>query len=1698
MEGARQVHVAAGSGTYDVWIGFELFAKIGPLLQKDGFKASSLVIITDDTVSRLHGVKVESLKGAVVSSGVCAKEKVLYYEVKGGEKTKTREVKTQVEDFLLQNQCDKKTVLVALGGGVIGDLVGFIAATYYRGIRFIQIPTTFLAMVDSSVGGKTAVNTPYGKNLIGAIKQPCYVFADLDFFSTLDDRNMANGMAEVIKSGLTSLPDLFVACEENAPSYREDKEFLLRVVFEAVKFKADVVMQDENDSGLRNILNFGHSIGHAVELLPANKWLHGECVSVGCVYELMAARALGRCSAELVQRAEKCFQSYKLPTMLNPPFIDVEGAMRNLAMDKKNRGGVIFLIIVEDTDGIVVLPGSKSIANRALLLAAIGEGPCVLENLPACEDIRVMLAALSGPLRVGASWQTGAAGSGVMANGHGGGGGPFESALKLKAPQPLSVPGMGLSGGGAGSSSLEGSLLGSEFVLKNGVLEVWVENAGTVARLLTPILCLFLLRGNKESFASVRVDGNKRMRVRPIKDLADCIEAALPCIQITYGAKEGCLPIEISRRAGHNASFPGGELRLNNKISSQFVSAMLMLAPLAESPVTLILNDMQKDAQGNLQAVSQPYIDMTVRMMEEWGASVKRVAPDRYVVPPGKHRNPPRYAVEADASAASYPLAWAAMTGGEVSVNMEVTENPLQGDAHFVDVLRELGCDVRRRPGWTTVKGVGQLGEGLVEKMTREGENAEPLRLDMSTMTDTFLTAAVLLARVSQTAYCSSSFPASKAVAEIVNVENQRVKECNRIGAMHDNLSRAGAVIEELQDGLRFFPSPPTSAECPQQSVVVECHSDHRIAMAMAIYAAVRGRLIIPEWRCVEKTFSDYWDVLASDLGVRFKGCGIEAETDPGGSSHGKRSLVLIGMRNSGKTRLGKEAAEVLSEGLREEGQKGEEEERSGWGFSDLDELFPFDIGTFVKEHGWAAFRKEESDLLKKTLLQKETGEESSGSSSASPVVPGGCRVVACGGGVVEAPGAMELLQKEVPTLGGSVVWVRLTDEDVITFNKEDKKKPAYGESIEEVFGRRKEKYREASSFEFVAPPFSSFKNNRNNFWAAVHRAFGNFSRAIALPPPPILRGSQFLSLTMKDLTQEKKISTMASDVDALEIRVDLLEESLQTGRELGLQVFHVRNQTSVPLLITYRSGKEGGKGVEEESRMLEVLRDAMRFGVEFIDVESRLSEDAKRSIAAMKPGNTKVVLSKHFLPPSEVPQADGVAGALLDLAAETAITPDVLKVVFSTDEDGAAGVTRIQAGVASVCEQNSLTGPTLRGKQIICMAMGRRGVLSRVLNEAFTPVTHRLLPTAAAPGQLEGSVVRDLRSDLSLPVKQFFVFGKPVGKSASPPLYNSLFRQKSFPGIYSRYETADPLDIRQLMRTSVFWGASVTIPLKEKVAALLDSVTPQAKKVGAVNTIWRTGDGKFHGTNTDLIAIEKGIRIHMEELPADGAETEQKSAKRSRTAKAKAKASPSSSVPKVVGNGLVLGAGGAARAACFACQRLGLRLFVWNRTGSKAETLSREFSGEPWECEEVPEGGFQAIIGTIPGTSLPPLKDDVFTKSGKKPPVVIEMAYLPKETKLTERAAEFGCPIVFGIDILIEQGLEQARLYTGEKISEDEIKIASADVYAFYEGVKESYYAEKGKTGGGEAKGAAKGAAAAAGASERDSMGDVKMGGQE
>ena len=303
-----------------------------------------LVIITDDHIAPLYAQPLQIfLQQHQLTVNIIS--------IAHGEAIKTRETKATIEDQLCQLGCGRDTCIIALGGGVVTDLAGFVAATYCRGIPVIYIPTSLLAMVDAAIGGKTAVNTPYGKNLIGTFTQPQAVFLDIDTLSTLPEHEYINAFAEVIKHALIVDPNYFSLLANNVTAIKaRNKDVLMRIIKRSCEIKRDIVEADEKETGMRELLNFGHTVGHAIELVTDYHIPHGQAVAIGIVLESYLSWQMGLLTQDSFQSIKTIFTDYGIALTLpniDTKAIGIEQLKQAMTLDKKSRNKVPRFVLLQ-------------------------------------------------------------------------------------------------------------------------------------------------------------------------------------------------------------------------------------------------------------------------------------------------------------------------------------------------------------------------------------------------------------------------------------------------------------------------------------------------------------------------------------------------------------------------------------------------------------------------------------------------------------------------------------------------------------------------------------------------------------------------------------------------------------------------------------------------------------------------------------------------------------------------------------------------------------------------------------------------------------------------------------------------------------------------------------------------------------------------------------------------------------------------------------------------------------------------------------------------------------------------------------------------------------------------------------------------------------------------------------------------------
>ncbi|KAK6456711.1 pentafunctional arom polypeptide, shikimate 5-dehydrogenase [Scheffersomyces xylosifermentans] len=1357
--------------------------------------SSTYVIITDTNMGRTAPFAKLHAKFDSRIKEIRPESRLLFYSVSPGENNKNRETKAAVEDFLLQQGCTRDTVILAVGGGVIGDMIGFVAATFMRGVRVVQIPTTLLAMVDSSVGGKTAIDTPLGKNFIGAFHQPEFVFADVSFLETLPTRQFINGMAEVVKTAaiwneeeFTRLENfsktfLDVVSKEN-PDLRSIEPELVKTVLESIKVKAFVVSSDEKEAGLRNLLNFGHTIGHAIEAVLTPQALHGECVSIGMIKEAELARYLGVLPPVAVARLSKCLLAYGLPVTIDDKdflkkvgnkrhYVEIDTLLKKMAIDKKNDGSKIRCVILEAigkcyqlkahqvskqdlsfvlTDevlvhpfekdvtpatNVIIPPGSKSISNRALILAALGSGTVRIKNLLHSDDTKHMLAAVAS--LKGAEISTEDNGETIVVSGRGG-----------------------------------------DLVTCDE--QLYLGNAGTASRFLTTVASLVGV--NPESSEHVILTGNARMQERPIGPLVDALRANGS--EIEYLNREGSLPLKVKAGKG----LKGGRIELAATISSQYVSSILMGAPYAKEAVTLSL-------VGG-KPISQLYIDMTIDMMKSFGINVTTSTTEEYTyhIPKGTYVNPKEYVIESDASSATYPLAFAALTGTTCTVP-NIGSSSLQGDARFaVDVLRPMGCKVEQSATSTTVTGPPR-------------GHLRPLpHVDMEPMTDAFLTASVVAAVAKDKDQSTS----------ITGIANQRVKECDRIAAMVSQLSKFGVKANELPDGIEIHGVDIDDLVTPStEKRGVKTYDDHRVAMSFSLLAGLcKQPVLIQERSCTGKTWPGWWDTLHSKFKATLDGYELPFNVEDVTSlaekhANGSKSIIVIGMRAAGKSTLSKWMASFLNFKL-----------------LDLDDALEAKVGTdirsFIKENGWEEFRKQEAILAKESFSRYSDGY-----------------VLSTGGGIVEGEEARESLKAYIKS-GGIVLHLHRDLDETVEFLSADTTRPAYVDEIKEVWTRREQWYHECSNYHFYSSHCSSeleFKHLRESFVRYLKTITG-----LQITQVPTKR-SVYTTLPFEDLTEVAgSLEDITNGSTAVELRVDLLKDYSKTF--VADQTAILRKSINLPIIYSVKTESQGGKFSDDDIETLqELLQLGIKLGVQYLEVQLNFLNELLEKVFETKKF-TRIIASYVDTTGSlkwsnvewknrynqgvslnaDIVKLVGYASTFQDnLELETFKSTCSLKPLIAYNNGEQGKLSRVL---------NPILTPVTHA--LIPTELKEEGILSAPeINKAYAEIG-------------------------GLTEKHFWIIGHPVGHSRSPPLHNAAYKTLSLPYVFDRFDTSDAEEaFKKLIKEDKnFGGLAVTMPLKVDIMKFIDELSDSATTIGAVNTVipLEGKPGKYYGDNTDWVGI--------------------------------------------------------------------------------------------------------------------------------------------------------------------------------------------------------------------------------------------------
>ncbi|MDR0854367.1 MAG: 3-dehydroquinate synthase [Clostridiales Family XIII bacterium] len=776
------------AGSYNIKIGagaiYEAADYLWPFVQ-DGEK---LVVVSDKTVWGLYG---DTLLDAMKKAGIEAVPVSIV--IRPGEESKNLSTLGRIFESFSEAGLARGGTVIAFGGGVVGDIAGFAAATWMRGVRYVQIPTTLLAQVDSSVGGKTAIDIEAGKNLVGAFHQPSLVIADTDFLKMLDDRQFNSGMAEVIKTGAVASTDLIEKLE-----LRDAREIIDDIVTTCVKKKARVVEQDEKENDIRKILNFGHSLGHAIEARGGfSKYTHGEAVAMGMVLACEMGVRLDITGKKAAARLWNLLNKYDLVKEEN-----TEGLIQIVKHDKKaNADGISFVFLKELGEsavyevefdeieellaeirkekaeeiadsktvnlfpsGTITAPPSKSISHRAVICAYLaGVDEDKLENLGNSLDIAATIAG-----------------------------------MKKIAARDNGTP-------------------------------IDCGESGSTLRFLLPIAAM---TGDDWTFS-----GRGRLMDRPHDVFREVFER-----HGAYYTQDDFDGRDIHVRG----PFHHGRFSLPGDVSSQFVTGLLFALPLLE-----------KDSEISLTTTleSAAYVDLTIATLKSFGVRIdenldadgaKRgfivKGSQKYVFPDDG------YTIEGDYSQAAFFLAAAAL-GRPVRVS-GLSRDSEQGDRRIVSILRRMGAGMNWIPDqvWND-GGLVRNDDGIPDRVRNDNvlEVVPPVDGLVAMTIDAREIPDLVPVLASLACFC-------KGRTSIINAGRLRLKESDRLAATAEELTKLGADITEEEDAIKI------SGKGSLSGGTVSAHNDHRLAMALAV-AAIRaeGEVKIVGADSVSKSYPNFW-----------------------------------------------------------------------------------------------------------------------------------------------------------------------------------------------------------------------------------------------------------------------------------------------------------------------------------------------------------------------------------------------------------------------------------------------------------------------------------------------------------------------------------------------------------------------------------------------------------------------------------------------------------------------------------------------------------------------------------------------------------------------------------------------------------------------------------------------------------------------
>lgn len=809
----------AASRSYDVVVGRGLLAEVGARVRAAIPQADATVLLVSDT--HVHPLYGEQVAASLAEAGFTVQSTV----IEAGEASKCLASYGVILEAAACAGLTRASTVVALGGGVVGDLAGFAAATYMRGCHVVQVATSLLAMVDSSVGGKTAIDLPQGKNLAGAFYQPDLVLCDLDCLATLPELYVSDGTGEVMKYGVMADAELFGWLEQPLQGQEE------RVVARCISIKRDVVQADEREGGQRKLLNLGHTVGHAIELLGDYRIPHGHAVAAGMAVMARACAAKGWCSTEDARRIEAMLRVHGLPTGSTRSAADLCAAALH---DKKRTGDAIDVVVVRgigatevrrlslaDFEELVAL----GCASTDIVPAEAGRTPAGL--LPV-ESGSLRAVVEPGPLagRIPAISSKSAAHRMLIC------------AALCEAPTRIRCTTTSrdieatcdcLRALGATVTREDDVLVVEPIPARDAVAEMGrpvplldCGESGSTLRFMLPVACAL---GGAHVFA-----GAGRLPERPLEPLRSRLEEHGCAV-----SPAGLWPLQAWGR------LEGGIFDLPGNVSSQYVTGLLLALPLTAEGGCVRLHGVVE---------SRPYIDLTLSVMRAFGAAVEEGSDfvcgefdgceccervETFTVPAGsRYISPGAATVEGDWSNAAFWLCAGALSPEPVMVTgLDLATD--QGDLAVLDVLKDLGARVWVHPGegWAAVCGANEDGTPCALHGTV---------IDARNVPD-------LIPVLSVVAACAEG------ETRVVNAARLRIKESDRLQTTAELLRALGAEVDEKPGGLviQGLGGGLTGA-------CVSSHNDHRIAMAAAIAAPrAKGAVVIDGAEAVAKSYPGFF-----------------------------------------------------------------------------------------------------------------------------------------------------------------------------------------------------------------------------------------------------------------------------------------------------------------------------------------------------------------------------------------------------------------------------------------------------------------------------------------------------------------------------------------------------------------------------------------------------------------------------------------------------------------------------------------------------------------------------------------------------------------------------------------------------------------------------------------------------------------------